>query len=104
MSNEWERAEIKLLLRLKDQKRRFIILQPGEQVTGKTEGVWKVLLLNYYEALIKARSFASRMEGRYQFIFDLENHGHFDKLKQMLSQSDEYRIFVGRQAQEIYAA
>jgi hypothetical protein len=104
MSREWKRAEITLLLRLKDQKRRFIILEPCEQVTGKTDGVRQVLLLNYYEALIQARSFASRMKGKYQFIFDLENQGHFDKLKEMLNQSAEYRIFIGQEAQEIHAA
>lgn len=104
MSNEWERAELALLLRLKDQKRRFIILEPYDDVTGNEEGGWKVLLLNYYEALIKARSFASRLKGKYQFIFDLENPGHFDKLKQMLNQSTEHKIFVNNTAVESKAA
>jgi hypothetical protein len=44
------------------------------------------------------------MKGKYQFIFDLENQGHFDKLKQMLSQSAEYRIFVSQQAQGTHMA
>lgn len=100
MSNEWTRAEVSLLLRLKDQKRRFIILEPYEDATGGQEGGWRVLLLNYYEALIKARGFASHMQGKYQFIFDLENRGHFDKLSQMLSQSGEYRIYVGNKLLE----
>ncbi len=104
MSNEWVRAEIALLLRLKDQKRRFIILEPYENATGRQDGVWKVLLLNYYEALVKARSFASRLKGKYQFIFDLENQGHFNKLKQMLNQSVEYRIYIDRNVAEVNAA
>lgn len=94
MSNEWTRAEIALLLRLKDQKRRFIIVEPYETATDKQDNVWKVLLLNYYEALIKVRSFANRMKGKYPFIFDLEDQGHFDKLKLVLSQSADYRIYV----------
>ncbi|MCH5685076.1 hypothetical protein LWM68_12960 [Niabella sp. W65] len=104
MSNQWIRAEIALLLRLKDQKRRFIILEPYENAVEGQEGGWKVLLLNYYEALIKARGFASRMKGKYQFIFDLENRGHFDKLNQMLNQSAEYRVYVGGQLAETNAA
>ena len=94
MSNERKRAEIALLLRLKDQKRRFIIVEPYENATGRQGNVWKVLLLNYYEALINVRSFANRMKGKYPFIFDLEDQGHFDKLKRVLSQSAGYRIYV----------
>lgn len=52
------------------------------------------LMLHHFEALVNARVFAGSMKGKYGFIFDLVNEGHFNKLIEMLDHSSSYRIYV----------
>lgn len=96
-----EKADIGQLHRLKDQKRRFIVLDPYQNVQAPAgESAKPILTLKDYDARIKARIHSSSLKGKHAFIFDLENEGHWYKLEQMLSSSSSYQIYIDRDTAE----
>ncbi|MGE9314535.1 hypothetical protein ACLOAU_22960 [Niabella sp. CJ426] len=95
MRSEVEKADVRLLHQLKDQKRRFVILAPNQNPIAQTNESGKtVLTLNYYDALITARAHSNTLKGKYSFIFDLENASHLYKLEQLLTGDSLYDVYV----------
>ncbi|MCH5718940.1 hypothetical protein [Niabella hibiscisoli] len=94
MVSEVEKVAVELLYQLKDQKRRFIALEPCENAKALNVDAGKrVLKLSYYEALINARVHMNLLKGKYAFVFDLENESHLHKLQQLAGNSSEYHIY-----------
>lgn len=96
-----EKADVNLLYRLKDLKRRFIILAPCQNTAApNNESAKTILNLNHYDALITARAHSNTLKGKYSFIFDLENESHLYKLRQLLASESLYDIYVQPDAVE----
>lgn len=95
MRSEVEKADVRLLYQLKDQKRRFIILARCQNTAALTNGSEKTALtLHHYDALITARAHSNTLKGKYTFIFDLENETHLYKLEQLLTGNTVYNICI----------
>ncbi|MCH5685954.1 hypothetical protein LWM68_17910 [Niabella sp. W65] len=101
MRSEVEKADAGLLYQLKDRKRRFIILEPHQNIKAPADEPGKCTLsLNHYDALVKARAHSKRLKGKYTFIFDLENESHFYKLQQLLGDSSSFDVYVALNTDE----
>ncbi|GEM_PF-3257010 len=95
MRSEMEKASAELLYLLKDQKKRFIVLEPCENgISLNMQTAKPILKLNYYEALINARAHTGSLKGKYAFVFDLENESHLGKLEQLVSNASDYFIYA----------
>ncbi|MCH5719107.1 hypothetical protein [Niabella hibiscisoli] len=81
-----------MLQRLKMQRKRFVILEPDIDTGSLQDNIPQKLKMHSYEALIHARLHASRLKGKYQFIFDLDYAAHFGKLEHMLTEGSLYYI------------
>lgn len=104
MKSEAEKADAGLLHQLKEQKRRFIVLEPYQNTKAPTDEPGKsILSLHHYDALVTARLHSKTLKGKYAFIFDLENEGHFYKLQQLLSDSS-YDIYTNFNIRELMSA